>query len=206
MELLQTLTIPNYPLRFKISNSQRAKYWKKHHKNRPKKYEHYDKADKSGYLLDNKGNKVIKNPNSAGTPKYVSLSGNNFTTGLHPAVRSKMVHFLKDFYMPFVRSQLEPFQKFPLIIEWDFYSPVDTEFDMSNFWFYWKYLEDCLFMDEYKGRKIIPLMPDDNRRYVTKPAAPRLCPVDTIEERKFEFMFYYDNRKRIQNHELWKTT
>lgn len=204
MKLLQTVTIPNFPLRFKISNKQRPKYWKAHHKNRPKKYQHFNKKDKKGYLLDNEGNRVIKNPNAAGTPKYVSLSGNNFTTGLHPAVRSKMVHFLKDFYMPFVR-QMKPITTFPIIMEWDFYSPVDTEFDMSNFWFYWKYFEDCLFMTDYKGHDITPVIPDDDRKYVTKPAAPLLYPVNSIEERKFVFRFYHDNRKEIQNHPLWKT-
>lgn len=203
MELLQTLTIPNYPLRYKASNSRRAKYWKAHHKNRPKKYQHLTEKDEDGYLLDENGDKVIKNPQSAGKPRYISLSGNNFTTGMHPAVRSKAVHFLRDFYMPFVTSQLKPFKKLPLIVEWDFYSPVDTEFDMSNFWFYYKYLEDCFTETKHKGKDLDPILPDDNRRYVTKPAAPLLHPVESIEDRKFVFKFYHDERKLIKNHPLW---
>lgn len=205
MKLLQTVTIPNFPLRFKVSNKRKPKYWKATHKNRPKKYAHLNKTDKKGYLLDENGDRVLKNPNSVGKPRYISLSGNNFTTGLHPAVRSNLVHRLKDFYMPFVQ-QMDPFNEFPLIVEWDFYSPVDSEFDMSNFWFYWKYFEDCLFMTKYKGQDITPVIPDDDRKYVTKPGAPLLCPVDSIEERKFVFKFYYDNRNLIQDHPLWKQT
>jgi len=203
MELLQTLEIPNFPLRFKVSNKQKAKYWKRHHKNRPKKYENYQNTDKEGYLLDQEGNRLLKNPDAMGTPKYVSLSGNNFTTGLHPSVRSGLVHNLKDFYMPYVRL-MKPFQKFPLIVEWDFYAPVDRGFDMSNFWFYYKYLEDCLFMTEYRKRPVQPILPDDDRAYVVKPGAPLLWPVDTLEQRKFVFKFYHDNRPLIQNHPLWK--
>lgn len=206
MELLQTITIPQYPLRFKTSNKRKKKYWKKHHKNRPKKYAHLTKADKKGYLLDEEGNRVVKNPQAAGTPNYISLSGNAFTTGMHPAVRSKAVHFLKEFYMPFVQAQMKPFERFPLQVEWEFHSPVDVPYDMSNFWFYYKYFEDCLFMDEFNNKKIEPLIPDDNRKFVTKPGAPELFPVDTMEDRKFVFRFYHDERDIIQSHDLWNQT
>lgn len=204
MKLLQTITIPQYPLRYKSSNKQKKKYWKKKHKNRPKKYAHLTKTDKKGYLLDEDGNRVVKNPQAAGTSKYISLSGNGFTTGMHPIVRTKVVHFLKDFFMPFVEAQLEPFEQFPLQVEWEFHSPVDVEYDMSNFWFYYKYFEDCLFMDEHKGRDLTPIIPDDNRKFVTKPGAPELYPVDHINERKFVFKFYHDDRDLIQQHPLWK--
>lgn len=203
MKKLQELVIPNFPLRFKVSNKRRKKYWKASHKNRPQKYAHLTKTDKKGYLLDEKGNKVVKNPQAAGTPRYLSLSGNNFASGLHPSVRSKIVHFLKDFYMPYVRL-MEPFEDYPIQVEWDFYSPVEVEFDMSNFWFYYKYFEDCLTETEYRGKNITPILPDDNRRYVTKPGAPELYPVDDIEDRKFVFRFYHDERKIIQDHDLWK--
>lgn len=202
MELLQTLVIPNFPLRFKVSNKQKPKYWKPFHKNRPKKYEDYLETDKEGYLIDNQGKRLPKNPNAMGTPRYVSLNGNNFTTGLHPSVRGQLVHFLKDFYMPYVR-QMKPITKLPIRAGWDFFAPVDREFDMSNLWFYYKYMEDCLFMTSYKGRKMDPIIPDDDRRYVTQPGAPLLWPVDSLEERKFVFYFYHDNRPEIQKHVLW---
>lgn len=203
MDLLQTLEIPNFPLRYKASNKRKKKYWKASHSNRPKKYKHLTETDKKGYLLDEDGNRVVKNPVAAGTPRYISLSGNNFTTGLHHSVRSKIVHFLKDFYMPFVQT-MKPFDKFPIQVEWEFHSPVEVEFDMSNFWFYYKYFEDCLFEEKYKGRDITPIMPDDNRKYVTKPGAPELWPVDDIEDRKFVFRFYHDQRNIIKDHDLWQ--
>lgn len=207
MEPVQTITIPHFPLRYKVANKAKPVYWKKKHKNIPKKHQHLTKTDRKGFLLDEKGRRVIKNTQSVGKPKYVSIGGNTITSGVHPAVRSKMVKFLKNFYMPHVRSQLRPFspEEYPLRVGWDFYSPVDIHFDMSNFWVYYKYFEDCLHMTEWAYREVEPIIPDDDRRYVTQPGAPLLWPVESRSERKFVFKFYTDNRQIVKEHPLWNT-
>jgi hypothetical protein len=207
MNVVQVLEIPRFPLSFKSSSTRKPVYWKITHKNLPKKYRHITRVNKHGHILDENKNPILKNPGTAGKPKYISYTGNVFTSGLHHSIRSKMVHHLKDFYMPYVVN-LKPFTKFPIIVEWQFHTTVDSPgFDMSNFWCYYKYFEDCLHMrgmDKWLKKGIKPVLPDDNIRYVTGPARPLLYPVEKETDRKFVFVFYHDNRKLIQQHPLWK--
>jgi hypothetical protein len=162
-----------------------------------------------GFLCGPDKKRIVSNPKTAGQPRYETLSGNKLTSGYASEhQRNHIAIGLKDFYRPFIRK-MKPFTKddFPIRIEWDFYTTVDTpNFDMDNFWFYLKYFLDTLKegYDPRDNRKYEPIIPDDNIRYITHPASPRLIPVTDFEDRKFVFRFYRDNRKEILDHNLWE--
>lgn len=161
-----------------------------------------------GYLVDEDGERVIANPRTAGTRSYEHLSGNRFTTGMPYQLRSKLVHGLKDFYRPFIQDQLEPIpeDQLPVRVEWICHTPVDgkNDFDLSNFWFYYKYFEDCLTeTEDPDGNPVKQIIPDDSVRYVTQPGAPFIVPVDNWEDREFIFRFYSDTREVINTHPYW---
>lgn len=205
-EPVAVITIPEYPTKIKISDKSRATYYKKLRtrwtpRKLPKSYKlklerNIWSKDEKGFLLNEHKEKVIANPKTAGKPGYEYLSGNRFTTGFgHYAIRSKIVNGLKSYYKEYIN--LEPITIFPLICEWDFYLKItkSANFDMSNFWFYYKYFEDSL-VD--KG-----IIPDDSVKYITKPGAPLLIPVDKWEDRKFVFKFYYDDRPILKENSTW---
>ena len=197
MAQIAQITIPNYITKIQLSKARRAKFYKKGDKI-PKKYLTTNhRFDDLGYLCDEKGDKVVKNPRTAGTPKYEALSGNKLTSGYAtPHIRNKISTALKDFYAPHVRK-MKPIAEYPLIITWEFWTTVQpANFDMSNFWFYYKYFEDTLVSEG--------IIPDDNIKYITGPAAPILVPVDSVDKHKFVFTFYKDERSVITNHDIWK--
>lgn len=221
MELIRTIEIPQYIIKVQLSKERRAKYYKWNSKKKkwyprqlPKTYNAklQDKiysTTKKGYLLDENGEKVLANPRSVGKPKYEKLSGNSFASGYgSPMIRAKLVRELKNFYMPFVKS-IEPIDDvhFPIWIDWHLYTTVPTRlFDLSNFWFYYKYFEDCLFeTEDENGNTISPVIPDDNIKFVTKPGTgPIFHPVENWEDRKFVFKIYADTREEIKTNNLWK--
>lgn len=205
-ELIAEIEIPEYPTKIKMSEKTRPVYYKLNKtrwnpRKLPKTYRaKLEKGiwskDDDGYLRDEDGEKILANPQKAGKPNYEYLSGNRFTSGFgHYMVRKKIVDGLKEYYKQFI--DIEPIEQFPLICEWDFYSKVKgaANFDMSNFWFYYKYFEDCL-VDE-------GIIPDDNIQYVTKPGAPLFIPVDDWDDRKFVFRFYLDDRGILNEKETW---
>ncbi len=209
-EPLRVLVIPKYITRVKVSNKRRAKYFKKESKKAlPQKYRKPGYFfDKFGILRDQNNEKVIANPKVVGTPRYEILSGNKIVTGYGSHhTRNKVSNALKDFFRPFART-LAPFEEedFPLRVEWDFYTSLDRiNFDLSNFWFYYKYFEDSLHEKKNPVTKeeLIPILPDDNVQYITHPPGPRLIPVDSFEDRRFVFRFYHDNRIEITKNNVW---
>lgn len=162
-----------------------------------------------GYLEDEDGDRVVANPRAAGTPNYEKLSGNRFSSGFgNHHLRRTLTHGLKDFYRPIVRNQLEPFDQedLPVWVRWECHTVINRNvFDLDNFWFYYKYLQDVLIEDEHPdtGKDLSPIIPDDNFQYVTAPARPILYPIDEWEDRKFVFQFYRDTRTIIEQHSTW---
>jgi len=245
MQLLQELIIPEYIVRVKMANKRRRKYYRKNKKGTwkprqlPKTYKQklkdgvyrMDKKDK--YILDEDGQRILANPQSAGKPRYRKLSGNDFASGYgSPHIRAKLVRELKDFYRPFMRG-LTPISSsdFPIWVDWHLYTTIpDRLFDLTNFWFYYKYFEACLFEwateDNNGNRKyfdskkdaekeisnkpdltlVEPIIPDDNVKYVTKPGtAPILHPIVDWDHRKFVFKIYKDDRSCLQSHKIYNT-
>jgi len=210
--LLQTLVIPEYIKEVKLSNKQRPKYYKKEdHDKLPNKYKtgRY-KYDSEGRLFDVlEEQHVIKNKKSVGKPKIITISGNDVISGYStPMIRDKIVKVLKDHYRIYVQQQLKPFKNdnFPLRVEW-FLHTVPGHYDMSNLFLYNKYLEDSLTetYDPVGKKELVPIIPDDNLKYITIPAAPIFVPVNTLSERKFVFNFYKDDREEIINHPFFQT-
>lgn len=206
--LLTTIEIPKFITHVVLSQKRRAVYYKKGDKI-PKKYTK-TKIQK-GYVVDENGNKIIKNSRSVGTPKEFKLAGNDFYSGYqHPSIRAKIVRELKSFYRPFIQEHIinhGSITKFPLRIEWEVYTTVDSSnWDASNLHFYYKYFEDCLFEStdfnknfiKYKNKNVEQLIPDDSIKYITHPASPKIIPIDDWNDRKFIFKFYYDNRDELQ--------
>lgn len=215
------ITIPEYPTHIPLTKSRRPKYYpEKEHI--PKKYQTsrytFKKYNKQLYLFDKvEKRRVIKNKKNKDKPRYLKLSGNDIISGYaSPHIRAKIARELKNFYRPYIQDFVKTngqITTFPLQIEWDLYTTVDrSNFDLDNLFFYYKYFEDTLFESESKdeselsreGEDIIPLIPDDNIQYVTKPgSAPKLIPINNWNDRKFVFKFYHDRRKILQQYELW---
>ena len=194
-ELLQTITVPRYITRIKVADKRRAKYYKAGNKI-PKKYSNKDYKFVKGFLVDLNGDRVIANPRSVGKPRYEAISGNKLTSGYSsPFIRNKITISLHNFYRPFVRS-MRVITKYPIRMEWDFYTTINqTNFDLSNFWFYLKYFEDTLVEEG--------IIPDDNVEFITHSASPKLIPVERFGQRKFVSRFYHDDREDFHRLAPW---
>lgn len=212
MTTLAQIVIPQYLTKVKTSNKRRAKYYTDKD-DIPKKYKDlaFKKFKDKTYLIDEKGKKVIKNSISVGKPRFQALSGNQFSSGfLTPKFRSILTGKLKDHYRPYVQQYVQehgPILLYPLKVTWQVYTTVEEDnWDISNFSFYWKYFEDCLFETVHPstGKPLLPLIPNDTIRFITASPGPELIPIDDWEERKFVFTFYHDDRAIIQEHSLWQ--
>lgn len=165
-----------------------------------KVYEGKYQWNSQGYLEDkDTGERLISNPRRANKPSYESMSGNKFISDTVPGRQAMLKNGLKDFYRPFVEDQLTPIEEFPIYIRWEIHTPPDRNgnyFDLSNLFFYRKYLEDVLFEVDP------PIVPDDNIKYITH-HEKCIIPVDEWEDRKFVFEFYTDNRQEINDSDFW---
>lgn len=223
-KLQATIEVPKFITKIKTANSRRAKYYKRkkggdgwYPRALPKTYKKKLKdgiySIKKDYLMDENDEKILANPQTAGEPRYETLSGNKLLSGYgSPYTRAKLARGLKDFFRPFVQEHVRehgPIEQFPLRVTWDLYTTVEDEpnWDVFNLFFYYKYFEDSLHEstnmedDEpilYKGEALTPLIPDDNVQFITWGPGPKIIPVDNWEERKFIFKFYHDKRNRLQ--------
>lgn len=206
-ELLAEITIPRYLTRIEISKKRRPKYYKRGSKIPPTYLKKYS-FNKKGYLVDEKGNRVISNKRTVGKPRYETLSGNRLLSGYgNHNMRANIVKGLKEAYRPHVQRYLKehgPITKFPLRVEWEVHTTVDQEvnWDASNLFFYYKYFEDCLF-EGVKNKRLLSLIPDDSVKYITHPPGAKIIPIDRWEDRKFVFKFYHDVRTEL-NREPWQ--
>lgn len=208
LTLIQEVDIPEFPISVQLSKKRQKRYYRKSHK-LPKTYK--EKVDegiwtfKGEYLYNEDDTRVLKNPKAAGTSKYHKLAGNDFTSGMHYAIRKKIVKEMKKFYSPFI-EQLNPINadSYPLIILWEMHTVFTdyNQWDASNMWFYYKYFEDTLFTKPNGDRREEPIITDDNYEYVTGVCGPILYPVEIMEERKIVVKFYKDNRNL--DHPIWK--
>ena len=211
LEKLQTLTVAPYTNKILTDHAVAPRYYnvKRKKAGKPtktikKKIETgLYKVDKKGFVLDPLGEKMIANKRTVGKPRYQIVKGNAFTTGFYsPGYRNATVKIIKNFLSPFIKDQLTVFNKLPLYIDFKLYLDVSKEtakFDLSNLWFWNKYMEDLLFEDDEN-----PLIPDDNYVYITKSGGcPTLVPIDT-EDSKLVWTFYHDTRPSVKKHETYK--
>jgi hypothetical protein len=207
---IQTLVIPKYITKVKLSERRQAKYYRESQKAKvPKKFRGKGFVFRQGFLYGPDGQRVVANPKVAGTPRWETVSGNKLSTGYgSPHIRNTITNALKDFFRPYVRT-LQPFrdEHYPLRVEWDLYTTVDrSNFDLSNLWFYYKYFEDSLHesSNPVTGQAFDPILKDDSVQYLTHSPGPRLIPVDDFEDRCFVFRFYRDSRQELLTHDVWK--
>jgi len=99
-----TCSIPNYPRDVQVSAKRLTQYWKEGEANIPKKYKNY--LSEKGFLVDPAGNKVVKNPLTAGTPRTVTINAQSIYVGLHHSVRSKIVTELHKLFHDEFKKQL----------------------------------------------------------------------------------------------------
>jgi hypothetical protein len=182
-----------------ISNKRRAAYYKKGDKI-PKKYM-YLKFDKKGYLKTKDGEKVVKNPISAGTPKKWKINGQGLYSGIvNRFTRKKMKDQLYESYVKkwdIEKGFFIPMDMYPLKIEWEFHHIIGkADWDLDNKWVYLK-----VFLDTLSAEGVIF---DDSIKYITNSPSPTFFPVETKEESKFVFRFTRDNRPEIINHPFYK--
>lgn len=208
----QTIEIPQYLRQVKLSESRKRKYYELG-KKLPvaKKYADRTKYDyktynKKQYLVDlETGERVLANPQAAGTPNMMSINGQKLYNGaMHKHTRNKVMQDLKAFMTPFV-NQLDPVTDFPLIIEMELHDTIretssNSLWDLDNrAWPYIKTFQDCLTgnKDRDGNLRCKQIIPDDNLLFVTTPPVPKFIPVATAEERKLVFRLKAETDKRI---------
>lgn len=194
-----SITVKNPLEHVTISNKRRTEYYKKGDKI-PKKYMHL-RFDKKGYLKSKSGERVIKNPVAAGTPKKWKINGQGLYSGVvNRFTRKKMKDQLSESYKQnwdVEKGFFIPMDLYPLSIEWEFHTVIGKgDWDLDNKWIYLK-----VFLDTLSSEGIIF---DDSIKYITNAPSPMFFPVETKEESKFVFKFYQDDRPEILNHPFYK--
>ncbi len=104
------IEIPDYIKSIQLSKGRRAKYYTVQEKI-PKKYSVY-KFNKEGYLIDEKGTKIVKNTKTAGTPKYWKINSQAIWSGnLHQFSRAKVSKELHEYFASHITNSLIKNQK-----------------------------------------------------------------------------------------------
>jgi hypothetical protein len=150
------VVIPNYESKVPISNRRRAKYYKKTETRvdaLAKKYQigltngKY-RWENSGFLVDDKNNRIIANPLAAGTPKFWTINGQRIYDGsLHYTARSKVARWVHEYLREYIQEL--PVIKVPkgchLRVWLDMYKISDNErWDVDNQWPWMKWFLDTM--------------------------------------------------------------
>lgn len=232
-ELIAVVEIPKYIRKVQVSAARRATYYLKGEKLALKyknkigiDYQWCSFPDGKIYLCNAKKEKVIKNPDSAGLPKYKIINGQDLhTLTLQDYERSKIITAIKEQMIPAV-TKLEPITQYPLLIEmelWDTFEDMellstkgrvkDVDWDIDNrSLFYCKTFPDvlcgCPFTDKDTGKLVYKskvIIKDDSRQFMTQAPCPLFFPIDNTEDRKLVFKIYHDLRdiiKQSKHYEL----
>lgn len=202
---IKEITVPEYIMKIKLSESQRTKYFhkssgtgktKKTLNKIPKKYKAVG-FDLLGFAITTSGERIISNPQAAGTNKFAAINGQLFYAGKGGHfTRNKIVRELHLYYEEILKDH-KPFQpnEYPIIIQMNWFLPYShqTPDNFNNAFAYLKAFEDTL-----TEMKIIP---DDEVRYVPG-TFPIYTPCEKLEDRKIVFTFWTDNRAEIQQFKL----
>ena len=190
-----SITFPKYPEEVKVSDKRRKKYYKKGEK-LPDKYKSIQYGwSSSGFLIDiQTGQRVVKNPRSAGTPSYVSLSANSLWSKMHERVQMEVVSTVKNYMEKHLpnKIKLNPPYKISCTV---YCTPKLGNWDIGNFWIYNKLFEDLLVNKQ--------LIRDDSIMYITQSGGFRFIPIDDYENRKLVFKIEEDYHPAIRNHVMY---
>lgn len=210
-----------FPEEIQLSAERRAKYFKKGDE-LPAKYtlkhptagiglaKDYQWKAKNGIVcLWNIRAKdwVVKNSKSVGKPRYVSIAGNDIMR-MYEHTRNTIVSELKKYFVGELNKGSSygtgrlydgntiPLTHFPLNIRMEIHTfPHYMNWDLDNLWIYNKCFQDAM--------KETGIIPDDNIRYITWPAAPRFIPVTREADRKMRFEIRQETDARVTTHLLY---
>lgn len=147
------------------------------------------------------GEKVIKNTRSAGTERYIKISGQDFWTGINHNLRSKIGKELKKYFYN-ILSEMKPVpeDEYPIGVKIDIYDVID-EGDIDNLiYIYRKTVHDSLcgnieFVKDENGKfhpdrkNYKPLIIDDSKEYIQE-INTRFYPIRDHEERQMIIQLY----------------
>lgn len=182
MKLIHRIEFNQFPIKVKMSNARRPKYYKLGDKI-PKRFKSPE-FDKDGYLIK-EGKRVLSNPRAAGTPKYERINGNSIYSGsVGKHSRRKMVNGMKDFF----RSAVEKNDivtinesEFPLYLSYRYqYDWIRGVNDADNMWIYEKVIQDVLVDTGF--------IPDDTIDYIV--GSSRVASQCPMEQRKITLEIY----------------
>lgn len=205
-KLFAEVTIPNFILEVKLSESRRTKYFSVGAKV-PKKY--LDKSKygyKSGFPGVNKrvsflyelksGERIIANPRIAGTPKIMRINGNHFYAGFASyMIRDKIVDTIKTSLTPYFNATWWNGKKleanllkthYPLYLEFQYHEVRKNAQDIDNK----RYIYEKCTLDLLQ---LLGIIPNDNVDYITK-LSSEFFEVPEPNKRKLVIRFY-SNRK-----------
>lgn len=213
---MQTVTIPEYIRRVKLSEARRAKYYelgkkppkaKKYHDKKKYEYREIKGFGKRRFLVDKEtGDRVIANPRAAGTPNYIVINGQKIYNGeVSGPFRNKLMKAIKK-EMSKYTDTLKPIKDFPIRINLEIHDVIQEDgssyWDVDNrSWPYIKAFQDCLTGDRGNCKKIIE---DDHCVYVTQPPVPLFIPVGNSKDRKLVFKITKETDDRILKQKEFK--
>ena len=214
-ELIYSVELPDYIRQVKMADKRQPKYYEPGAKHIPKKYsdprkfvfQKWKPTGKTHLIEIATGLRVISNPRSAGTPRWVQINNQYIYSGnIHPATRGKLIEAIKESYVDYSEVvNLPPITTFPIIIEAEvhdlIYDPQIRHqlWDVDNrFTPYGKTWSDIL--------QDLDIIPEDHCLYVTGPPSALFFPIKEGEQRKLVFHFYHDQRPLLQEFDIavWK--
>lgn len=152
---------------------------------------------------------VVKNPQVASRPRFVSIGGNDIMR-MHEHIRSKIVNALKEFFKTRLvlavweegqryLTPSQPLSQFPVRISMEIHTfPRFGNWDLSNLWIYAKCFEDAM--------QEVGMIPNDNIGYISKAAAPEFFPISREDERKMVFIISRESDERKLGHLFYYST
>lgn len=194
-------SIERYPTEIQISAKRRPKYYKTGEAP-PKKYGGVFYPDKEGYLLDDSGEKILKNTKTANKPRFITINANHIYVGVHNSIRSKIVNSMHEMLGSEFKKQFPSKIDIPdgckILVHlhfYDIYTSRTPDLDnLSNLFI--KTGIDCLTELNNKNQKNeegethkLGIIKDDKIIFIPGIAAEYTC-VSTSEERKLNFNLY----------------
>lgn len=189
LQHLFQLEMDNYPLEYLVSHKARFKYYKISDSKLPKIIKNQIKSsDNEGYALDFNGDRIIKNKDAAGKPRYKTINGQSIWNGsIQTFDRARLSSYLKDFFTFAIgMKQIKPVLFNPsvsLYLVYQFHHPISKKAQdaINHYYPYGKCFEDALVYNN--------ILPDDYPQFL-KGSAYEYVPVKHIEERKLVINAY----------------
>ena len=204
-------SIRDYPTEIKLSEKRKATYYKIGEAP-PKKYGGVFFPDKDGHLLDDRGEKILKNTKTAGKPRMMSINLQRLYVGCHHSVRSKIVNEMHEMLSKEFKKQFPEKIEIPegckIIIHLHFYDIYNSKIpDLDNLaGLFLKTGIDCLTTannpNQIKAGEAnhkLGIIPDDKIEFIPG-IVSEFTNVEKQEDRKLDFDLYLvEGKFKIEN-------